>query len=328
MNWGAIWGAFGMFPPQSLAIIQRSFSRIMTNAWIQRFLTIGSLLLAAVLGAWLWDEHRALAWAALSFPIWLMAMILGLQCMLAAWLNRADPAPSASLWQWIKAWLAEWRVAALTIHWRQPFTHAAIADQTAEKPGQRGMVLVHGFFCNRAFWTHWMDRLQREGRSFVSVDLEPAYGSINDYAAIVERAVAQVEKATGMPPVIVGHSMGGLAIRAWAATQTAQDIERRVQRVFTLGTPHHGTALAGASYTHNGHQMKRMSQWLAANLSKLPDSFVQKCTCYYSNCDNIVFPASTATLPGADNRHIAGFAHIELAFSHEIEQASWATLNT
>ena len=37
-------------------------------------------------------------------------------------------------------------------------------------------------------------------------------------------------------------------------------------------------------------------------------------TCWYSNCDNIVFPASTATLAGADNRLIRGVAHVDLAF--------------
>jgi hypothetical protein len=34
--------------------------------------------------------------------------------------------------------------------------------------------------------------------------------------------------------------------------------------------------------------------------------------CYYSNSDNIVFPATTACLEGADNRHIPGVAHVAL----------------
>jgi hypothetical protein len=36
--------------------------------------------------------------------------------------------------------------------------------------------------------------------------------------------------------------------------------------------------------------------------------------CWYSNTDNIVFPASTATLPGADNRLLEGAAHVAMAF--------------
>jgi triacylglycerol lipase len=41
-------------------------------------------------------------------------------------------------------------------------------------------------------------------------------------------------------------------------------------------------------------------------------------TCFYSHCDNIAFPASTATLPGADNRHVPGVAHVHLLFQNEV----------
>jgi triacylglycerol lipase len=45
-------------------------------------------------------------------------------------------------------------------------------------------------------------------------------------------------------------------------------------------------------------------------------------TCFYSHCDNIVFPPATATLPGADNRHIAGVPHVHMADRPE----PWAEL--
>jgi hypothetical protein len=35
-------------------------------------------------------------------------------------------------------------------------------------------------------------------------------------------------------------------------------------------------------------------------------------TCFYSHCDNIVFPPSTAMLDGADNRHLVGVAHVHM----------------
>jgi triacylglycerol lipase len=303
------------------------YDRRMTNAWLQRFITLGSLIFWAGLAAWVWDSHRGWAWVCLAVPVLLTPLILGVQCMWAARVNRSDPAPQASLGQWLLAWLAEWRVAALVFMWWQPFRHHAIADRVAATQGRRGMVLVHGFFCNRALWTHWMLRLQREGRVFVAVDLEPAFGSIADYADVVEQAVAAVEKATGMPPVIVGHSMGGLAIRAWCERAGAAGMAR-AHRVFTLGTPHQGTVIAGASHTENGRQMRRASPWLQHNASHLPDSFAKQLTCYFSHCDNIVFPASTASWVGADNRHIEGYAHVELVFAPEIQQACWAALES
>ena len=47
-----------------------------------------------------------------------------------------------------------------------------------------------------------------------------------------------------------------------------------------------------------------------------------KFTCCYSHCDNIVFPASTATLPGATNLHIPGTAHVHLAFQRKCSTSS------
>jgi hypothetical protein len=47
-------------------------------------------------------------------------------------------------------------------------------------------------------------------------------------------------------------------------------------------------------------------------------------TCWYSNCDNVVFPASTATLEGADNRLIAGAGHIDLAFRDDVMAHTFA----
>ena len=49
-------------------------------------------------------------------------------------------------------------------------------------------------------------------------------------------------------------------------------------------------------------------------------------TCWYSNCDNIVFPTSTATLPGADNRLADGRAHVEMAFDPRLRHETLALL--
>lgn len=166
-----------------------------------------------------------------------------------------------------------------------------------------------------------MQALNAQGRAFVAVDLEPAFGSISRYADTIEAAIAQIERATGLPPVLVGHSMGGLAIRAWAQKYASKpQALQRVHRIFTLGTPHHGTEIAQMSHTKNGHEMRRGSDWLSSNMSALPDDFVNYCTCFYSNCDNIVFPSSTATLSGADNQLIRQRGHVELAFDRQVMQ--------
>jgi hypothetical protein len=86
--------------------------------------------------------------------------------------------------------------------------------------------------------------------------------------------------------------------------------------------------------------MRQDSDWLAG-LNK-PDAFASALlsaplqgapwqtlfTCWYSNCDNIVFPASTATLAGADNRLVHGAAHVQLAFLPEVMDATLALLKS
>jgi triacylglycerol esterase/lipase EstA (alpha/beta hydrolase family) len=146
----------------------------------------------------------------------------------------------------------------------------------------------------------------------VAVNLEPPFGPIDAYAAAIDDAVARVTAATGRPPLLVCHSMGGLAARAWLRSSAPG----RVCHVVTIGTPHGGTWLGRFSHLHNGRQMRLGSQWVRA----LPQDIASQVpfTCWYSNCDNIVFPASTATLPGADNRLVRGAAHVELAFRPEV----------
>jgi predicted alpha/beta hydrolase family esterase len=300
----------------------------MTNAWIQRFLTIANVLAFWGWAMHLWPEHRGWAVLALFAPVLITPVVLLQSFSMAWWVNRQDNVPSATLTHWLRAWWAETMASLKIVHFWQPFRHQAIPDHLPQTPGRRGMVLVHGFFCNRAFWTDWMKRLQTEGRAFVSVDLEPAYGSINEYAAIVERAIAQVERATGVPPVVVGHSMGGLAIRAWAAAYSAQGGQmNRVARIFTLGTPHHGTGIARLSFTTNGVQMRQASTWQTSNLEQLPENFSTQVTCFYSNCDNIVFPSTTACLAGADNQLVLGKGHVELAFFQGIQNRCWQALD-
>jgi triacylglycerol lipase len=229
----------------------------------------------------------------------------------------------------------------------QPFRHGSMPDtvaQAAQMPGQRGVILVHGFFCNRAFWTHWMRHLQVQPRPFIALDLEPPFGSISDYAATIDHAVRRMQDATGLPPVLVGHSMGGLALRGWLASAKAQAQQAsftidtsqrqegkspvlagtaRAHRIITIGTPHHGTWLAQHARTTNGVQMQLDSRWLKALANSEKEEDFSNFVCFYSNCDNIVFPVSSAKLAGADNRLIVGRGHVDMAHAKQVIDACW-----
>jgi triacylglycerol esterase/lipase EstA (alpha/beta hydrolase family) len=280
-------------------------------ARLQRAITLGSLLLAA-LWAWVWTNSGHPAWGAAGSAILVggYALVLALEFAL---LNRAhgdDPTLRATPMQLLRAWWGEVRAAPAVFCWRQPFRSQRWPDLLPpEAQGRRGVLLLHGYVCNRGVWNPWLERFHAQGVPVVAVNLEPVFGSIDCYVEIVEQAVCRLERATGEPPVIVAHSMGGLALRRWWAEHGKDE---RVHHAVTIGTPHQGTWLAHFAMTHNGRQMRKLSRWLQALVAREPLRRAARYTCYYSNCDNIVFPPAAGTLTGADNRHLPGMAHLQM----------------
>jgi triacylglycerol esterase/lipase EstA (alpha/beta hydrolase family) len=273
--------------------------------------------LALLSGAVLWfviawrDGERAQAGLGAAVILFGYALTLAAEFVLLARINRHDAAPPATRSQLLSAWLGEVIAAPRVFCWRQPFRSQRWPDHLpAAAAGRRGVVLVHGFVCNRGLWNRWMRRLHARGVPFVAVNLEPVFGSIDNYAAIIDQAVRAVERATGLPPVLVGHSMGGLAVRRWWSL--AVD-DGRVSHAITIGTPHHGTWLARWAFSRNGRQMQLASRWLQQLQSTDTPARAARFTCFYGHCDNIVFPASNATLAGADNRHLPAVAHVHMA---------------
>ena len=255
------------------------------------------------------------------------AGFLALEFVLQSFVNQTDPVPQPSWKERFRAWLAETLIAPQVLCWRQAFRANAIADNLSAQSvvhGRRGVVFVHGFFGNRGFWTPWLKRLQGRGHAFMAINLEPMFCSIDDYGPQIEAAVQTITRATGMPPLLVCHSMGGLAARAWLKRHSA---EARTQHVVTIATPHRGTWPAQYSHTCNGRQMRVDSPWLAELNHDLTANEHARFTCWYSNSDNIVFPASNATLPGADNRLVRGAAHVQMAFLPQVMDATLALLD-
>ena len=239
-----------------------------------------------------------------------LAAVLAVELVLMQRLNRRDAVPLATAAQLLRAWWHEGGCGPVDFGWRQPLWWRSPPDWLPAQPtGRRGVVLVHGLMCNRGVWLHWLGHLRAAGHAHVAVNLEPVLGSIDGYAKAIDEAVRRVTEATGLPPVLVCHSMGGLAARAWLRAYAA---DARVHRVLTLGTPHAGTWLARFSHTENGRQMRMNSAWLQALKAQEPPSRAKLFVCWYSNCDNIVFPATVAALPGAQHRLVTGVAHVQM----------------
>lgn len=295
-------------------------------ASLQRLITLAVVAAAAGWGLYFAGSAPWLAVAGSVVIALGYSGVLAIELILARQMNQRDPAPRPSWRELFAAWRGETLMAPRVFCWRQPFRPHAIADQLGPPErvvGRRGVVFVHGFFCNRGFWTPWLARLRGRGHAFIAVSLEPLLGSIDDYAPQIDQAVQRVAEASGLPPLLVCHSMGGLAARAWLKQMRG---EARVHHVVTIGTPHRGTWLARFGHGQNGRQMRLLSDWHGALDHGMPASRPALFTCWYSNCDNIVFPASTATLPGACNRLVRGVGHVQMAFDPGIMQATLALL--
>jgi pimeloyl-ACP methyl ester carboxylesterase len=290
-------------------------------ARLQRITTL-TMLAAAM--AWALLAHRAghPGWAIAGAALALFghSIVLGAEFALLSRVHGNDPVPRARPSQLVRAWWGEVIAATLVFCWRQPFFSERWPDYVPERcRGARGVLLVHGFVCNRGIWNPWIERLRAQNVPCIAVNLEPVFGSIDRYVAILEQAASELERCTGTAPLVVAHSMGGLAVRRWLAEQATPD---RAHHVITIASPHHGTWLARLALTRNARQMRLNSSWLMELAARENPEQAGRFTCYYGHCDNIVFPPSTATLEHARNVHLEATAHVAMVAHPE----PWADL--
>jgi triacylglycerol esterase/lipase EstA (alpha/beta hydrolase family) len=143
----------------------------------------------------------------------------------------------------------------------------------------------------------------------LAINLEPLFCSIDDYAPQVEQAVAQLRAQTGQQRVaLVGHSMGGLVIRAWMRAYG----DAQVAVAITLGSPHQGTQITPHAKLPNARQMVWANDWLQAlQASENP----QRCALLrvaLTEQDAIVFPQNAQTIQGVNTQGFSGIGHLQL----------------
>jgi triacylglycerol lipase len=282
-------------------------------AWLQRGLVMGLTILALAVGTLLL-RAGAPPWTAALAAIAAFnvhALFLAVEFAILARVEPGAGVPHPRTSALLAAWWGEVWVGLQTFCWRQPFRARSWPDRAVSvQHGRHGLLLVHGFVCNRGIWNPLMQRLAAAEIAYIAVNLEPVFDSIDRYVPIIEEGLRQLEALGGAKPIIVAHSMGGLAVRAWLREHRS---EHRVHRIVTIATPHRGTWLARFGLTPNARQMKPDSHWLQALAADETPRRRALFTCFFGHCDNIVFPASMAMLADADNRHVPGIAHVHLA---------------
>ncbi|MEO7745093.1 MAG: lipase, partial [Actinomycetota bacterium] len=88
------------------------------------------------------------------------------------------------------------------------------------------------------------EALRQAGREATVVELAgDGTGDLDEQARVLDRAVILAMQRTGSRSVdVVGYSAGGVTVRLWVRDHGGGSVARRV---VTLGSPHHGSDLAG-----------------------------------------------------------------------------------
>ena len=295
-----------------------------------RIAVAAELALAAGLARWLsrrgWGARSAVGTAAIALPAGYLG-VMG-HHMAAAWLaeRRQAGAAGAAMGKTgkgapialtrggaVRAMLVEAADAIRAFGWLMPFREsAALPAPEADAPaGRLPVLLLHGYLCNRGLWHPLAHHLAARGHRVEAITLSPAFGSIDDYAEPVAAAIGTLRERTGARRVaVVGHSMGGLALRAYLRRFGNGSVATAV----TLGTPHAGTRLARYGYGRNARQMRPASAWLTKLAAGETYATTRLFTTLWTRHDNIVMPRAEQTLPGARSVEVAGIGHLSLAF--------------
>lgn len=291
-------------------------------AWLVRAILAGELLAALAAGWWLssaagWPPLAA-GLVAAGLPALLHAAVIGLQSLGGAWHRArfaretgASPLPSGPA---VRAWLGETAASLRSFVLLMPWFGDAPLP-TGRDPRRVPVVLVHGYFCNRAVWRPLARWLAARGHPVESVNLEPPFAPVESYLPALEKAVERLRARTGARRVaLIGHSMGGLVIRAWIARHG----DRRVAAVVTLGSPHQGTWSARFGMGRNVAQMQPGSRFLAGLDASETPSARALFTVILTLHDNIVMPQAAQTLEGARHRVLHGVGHMALVHANQV----------
>jgi len=285
---------------------------------------LGWMVLCAATVHWF---HQPWPVAALGSSVTLLAarMAITINSFVLAWRYRSDTPAAHRLnaAQMTRLFFVEFASSLWSSSWAMPFQ--CFSDGEVAPGNGLPVLLVHGYGCNSGYWHAMHQAMTRAGIGHHAIDLEPVFGDIEEYVPLVQRAVDDLCRSSGQDRVIiVAHSMGGLAARAYLRLHGST----KIARLITIGTPHHGTAIANFGVGMNCRQMHGRatkdhgqhvpSLWLR-KLDEGEDIATRtSIVSIYSHHDNIVAPQTSAHLDGARNIAFEGIGHVTLALHPRI----------
>lgn len=293
---------------------------------VVRVALLMELAVWAILGLWLAESN---AWGAGAIVATVIAGMAGLRLVIVgnshvlSWFGRCARAPGQQLGAGGTLALVyrEWLAALANNFAWLPFEHQVLrADPPLAPDARIPVIVVHGYVSNRGTVCALVHALDEAGVGPVFVPSLPLiFAPIEAFAAQLDRVLDEVTAATRQPKaILVCHSMGGLITRCLLAQHGAG----RVQAVITLGSPHHGTALAPLGTGANARQLRRGSEFLRGlELREGERGPACPVTSLYTVHDNLVAPQDSSCLSWARNVAFHGVGHLAMLQDRRLQRA-------
>jgi triacylglycerol lipase len=181
-------------------------------------------------------------------------------------------------------------------------------------PPHYPIIFVHGFNASSATWSTMVSRFKADGYTDAEL-VNWSYDYRLSNATTAQKLGAKVDsvlRATGAHHVdLITHSMGALSARYYVRNLLL-GVDTRVDAVVTLGGTNHGTATAFACSPISCSEMRPYSSFLTKLNSTDETWGTPRYGTWWSSCDEVIYPQSSAKLSGAINTQTACLRHSQL----------------
>ena len=174
------------------------------------------------------------------------------------------------------------------------------------------ILFIHGWNANSTTWNTMVSRFKADGWTDAEVvNWSYDYRQSNaTTAALIQQKVDAILSATGATKVdIITHSMGPLSARYYVRHLGG---DGKVDALVSLGGANHGTTLASFCFDTSCVEMRPNSTFLT-NLNSIDETWgTPRYATWWTDCDEVINPNSSALLTGAINTQTACISHSAL----------------
>jgi triacylglycerol lipase len=179
-------------------------------------------------------------------------------------------------------------------------------------PTHDPILFIHGYNGNSTTWSTMVSRFKADGWTNAElVNWSYNFRQSNaTTAALIQQKVDSILAATGATKVdIITHSMGPLSARYYTRNLGG---DGKVDALVSLGGANHGTTIASLCFDTSCVEMRPNSTFLA-NLNSTDETWgAPRYATWWSDCDEVINPNSSALLSGAVNTQTACISHSAL----------------